>query len=267
MPTENSTVSWVNVLDQAMSDAPTPPPMPPLSTPIPAPFDVNSIIQSLSNDSEYEETIDDYRIKYDHCFGTINDNLIKAIDFFYDDHADENVVSYSTYLSSGWVDDTSNISFMDNIDWTLPKLGCINVRDTVIYFKRRHKQNSPTRYRKGFRFDSLDMFEPNSKEYHILGKELFRHDSNSKTDILNSLFFPEKYSVEEALDSVLSLDRLGTSFNNDYYFTLSSSINSFLLWRNNVIVGIYSKTSKRFKVTTPLFNKELSEIGIMTEAA
>lgn len=225
---------------------------------------------SFLNNSEYEESANDYHVKYNNCYGILENKVVRALDFYNNDDEDDNtkvVMDYKVLRNKSWFSKSGGIDIIDDIDWTLPYLGAINVLDTVLFIRRRHKQSSPTRYRKALRLDLLDLYEPTKKEYSMLGKEGYSGGSENWNDVLSSIFFPTQLGVEEALDSVLSLDRLGTAISNEYYFTLSNAINNIILWRGRNIIGIWNKNLKGFDISTSLFNDDLNSLGIKWEAA
>jgi len=217
---------------------------------------------------DYVEGVNDYHVKYDNCYGILDDNLIKAIDFYGEDEDSESpVMRYSILSNSIWKNRSGDIDTINNTDWTIPRLGALNIDDSVFFVKRKHKQSSPTRYRKAFRLDTMKSFNPLKKELHLLNRPPYSATDGNNDNVLNSIFFPKPLGVEEALDSVLSLNRLGASFSDDYYFTLSNSVNNILLWRGCNIIGIWNKDVSGFKVSTSLFNNDLDGFGIKWEAA
>lgn len=217
---------------------------------------------------EYEETADDYSIKFNHCYGVLDNQLLIAMDFYNNDEGGNDIVmNYELLESSSWKSKSDGVEVIKKVDWTLPHLGAINAFNTVLFIRRRHKQSSPSRYRKGFRLDIMDIYYPSRKEFSMLGKLSDISTPSKEKEILKSIFFPNKFEVEEALDSVLSLDRLGAAFSGDYYITLSCSVNNILLWRGANIIGIWNKKFKGFDIHTSLFNDDLNSFGIRWEAA
>ena len=234
----------------------------PITEPFTALSDAPTIEPSVQ---EHMDSCNDYHVKYGQCYGLLNNNIIKSSDFYLDSDDEEIIMHYNTLKNDSWIGREGGVDVIESIDWTLPLLGAINFEDTVVFIGRKHKQSSPTRYRKGFRTDLLDTYEPSRKEYRMLGFSSIGDSLTLDNTLLKSIFFPKKYEVDEALDSLLSLDRLGASFSNDYYFTLSASTNGLLLWRGCNIIGVYKKGSGRFKLFNPLFTNDLDKLGVKYE--
>lgn len=211
----------------------------------------------------YHDTIADLRIKYENCYGLYKGKLIFIDSFFTEEDSNgystgRLMCNYTQWTGMNYTLEIEGIlEMLPAVDWTLPILGAINYHDTVIFLSRRHKQSSPSRYRKAFRFDIVHAFEPNCKEYNILERVPLTSNNGVSRKIVHKIFFREYFTPKEALEQVLSLKRLGAAFSHDYYITLSSSTNSFLLWRGDIIVGTYSKTHARFKLITNMFKEEL----------
>lgn len=238
-------------------------------------FDITPPVPELTI-TPYQETFDDYRIKYEHCYGVLNDKLILLLEFFREedeegDYTDVVLAHYRIFDSVGSYSNSTSEAhqLITDIDWTLPRLGAINFKDTVIFLSRRHKQSSPSRYRRGFRADIVHAFEPTRREYAHLDRDpLVNYNNYVDNSSIAKVFFKKYYSPAEALEKVLTLERMGAAFSPNYYYTLSLATNSFFLWRGDIIVGTYSKSNKKFKRTTGMFDEELSHFDIpLMEAA
>lgn len=272
MPSTENTVSCHGTLDVPLN---IPPPLY-LHELSPTTVDIDSGLDSLdlTNATEevnepvgtHKDTIEDYRVKYDLCYGILYDTVVR-VDFFDTVVDGRDVAHYNKLVNGVYQGGISEDveSFVEDVDWTLPELGAINYKDTVVFLTRNHKQHSPSRYRLAFRYDIVEAYEPTYKEYGILGRSpIVSNGSIANHLIINKIFFKDVFTCEQALDSVLSFRRLGAAFSPNLYFTASASTNSFLLWRRDMIIGVYNKTKKRFKLMTDMFDDELSEYNIPT---
>lgn len=229
--------------------------------------------------NSYIESAHDFEVRFLECWGVLDKEIIFSTHFF--NKASQKVgMKYYTLSQKKPVviggaefprcgiseNDAEELEIPFNNDiFTLPKLGFINHSFFTLFYERRHKRSSPSRYRRGFRRDTININIPSIFELDTLfrdhnpirrmGQEgLFE---NSAYD----LFFPKFFTYEEALELVLSGKRLSAAINPSIAIKYDSKHNSIVLMKNMHNVGDYDEESNKFIMRTSLFNEDFIEIG------
>lgn len=227
---------------------------------------------------DYKESAHDFEVRFQECWGIKDEKVILSNSF---NNSLNNQVSMKYYVLDKyksekignkkyqryWLRDTEapiNIEF-DNNNFPIPKLGFINHSFFTLYFERKHKKSSPSRYRRGLRRDTLDISNPSLYELDVLlnGKNFLRMDQD--TLFQNSaydLFFPSFFSYEEALDSILSGERLAAAITPTIAIKYDLHDRSVVIMKNLWKIADYNEDFKKFNLRTSLFIDDLEEVGV-----
>lgn len=228
-------------------------------------------------DTVYKENAHDFEVRFLECYG-VKDNLVFFSSNFMNVNDDEvsmkyygleihsprtiGKYKYDRYLLRDNYE--PEVIQFDNNLFPIPKLGFINHAFFTIFFERRHKKGSPSRYRRGFRRDTVDITNPSLYELDCLfgNNNEFRMDQDTLfQNVAYDLFFPSFFSYEEALDKVRSGDRLAAAISPTIAIKYDSRNNSICLMKNLWKVGDFNEEANAFSMRTPIFNNDFEEIG------
>lgn len=232
----------------------------------------------MPEDIHYQETSHDFEVRFQECWGVKDNKIIFSASFnneinntvkmkYYvlDEYRKEKVgnIGYQKY----WLKDTEvscPIEF-DNQFFPIPKLGFINHSFFTLYFERRHKKSSPSRYRRGFRNDTIDITNPSLYELDVMLKDRNIFRMNREELFHNSahdLFFPKFFTYEEALKSIISGDRLAAAITPSIALKYDHNDKSIVIMKNMWKVGDYNEKTQSFKLRTSLFIDDLLASGV-----
>jgi hypothetical protein len=228
--------------------------------------------------THYVESAHDFEVRFQECWGVKGDKIIYSSSFHNDlsnkvkmkyyvlEEYKKEKVGNQTYQRH-WLKDTdvSCLIEFDNDFFPIPRLGFINHSFFTLFFERKHKKSSPSRYRRGFRQDTVDITNPSLYELDLLlgSKNIFRMDRDSLfQNSVNDLFFPYFFQYDEALKSILSGDRLAAAITPTIALKYDASDKSIVIMKNMWKIGDYDEKSTKFKLRTDLFNEDLREIGV-----
>ena len=237
--------------------------------PTPVTFTEDDLVGELDSEEEVDtnysgESAHDLNVKYQETYVTKGSEVIFLQEF---SNSTPPTLHYKTLTSSG------NIGVLRSMPWDgslfntlLPKLGLINIKDGVIYVEREHRRSSPARYRKTLRHDVVKISDLCSKEHRQLGDTSFDNDYYTTADIfkksLYSIFFPQHFAYEEALDLVLTNRRLAAAFSSSMAIRLCSITNKILLMKYQWPIGHYDFKTESFEMLIDLYKHDLIKYNI-----
>jgi len=224
----------------------------------------------------YDETSNDLMIKHEGCYVGYTDpsngeNKLAMLREFYqnDPGYDEICFNFKVRENEGWTgSDVTNWSdYRDNFQLDYPSLGAINHKKTVVVLRRKLKLSSPTKYRKSFRHDSFNYFDPNMMERSELGMTLLNNHSVQTLSVMlgHDIFFNEQLTSDQALNSILSNERVGAAFSEMYYYTLNACNNTISLWRFDNIIGTFHHGKSLFELENDWFLDDLMKFNVPVE--
>lgn len=211
--------------------------------------------------SSYEDTVRDIAIQYSGCYGRVGDYIIYLYNID-SDEIEDNELQAIIYQKSDSFETSIKVRDIFLIDWTLPKIGAINLIDTVLFIERHYKIPSPARYRKGFHIDAYKRYCPNAVEYSYMNKNIPLLKL-SKT--IYSVFNNKYLSFNEAIHSIIEGKRLSSAISDQFYLSLDSSKNKIILWMGTTIIGVLNRNTDKFKMKEGFKLKELELLGINFE--
>jgi hypothetical protein len=215
------------------------------------------------------ETAHDLQVKYQSTYGLYKNKpalFTEALSKTNTLHGYE-IYGY-LFNSDGSIKENFTTESMSDFNMVIPKLGFINHDNIVLLLERKHKRESPSKYRKGLRSDTLDITNLSAVEYseaysiedpcnvYCYGKDQVMQR------ILHSLFFPIFYTYEEAVELLLAFDKLSCAITSTLALKVDFKTNNIFLYRNNFQIGILTKT-KRIELRTELFTDSLIKAGVI----
>jgi len=213
----------------------------------------------------YEETANDLNILYEGTFVGYDSDKVVQISYF--EQVDCDLVVYYKELDLGLFGPTISLNWEDikeDFNLQYPKLGAINLDNSVILVKRKMIQDSDSKYRRSLKDKSMMWFDPNSVERNEL--KIDDHRLVNSNDLVKAiskfLYYPIKMTYSEALFSLLNKKRVGAAFSDEYYLTYNSSISEISLWRNDFIIGKYEKSINKILTSVNLFDEDLKSLGV-----
>lgn len=226
---------------------------------------------------EYVESVHDYEVRFLECFGTLEEKVIFSCEFNECNESNKSKMKYLEVINSNYNignlnfnigsfehdSHNKNISFNNDI-FTLPKLGFINTSFFAVYYERRHKKSSPSRYRRGLRQDTLEL--KNISNYEVAMLTEGNNPVGSKHTLffasIHDLFFPHYFTYEEAIESILTFQRLSAAITNTLALKYDMTLNSIQLLKNNWVIGDYSDTKKGIILRNDFFIDDILEHNI-----
>lgn len=203
--------------------------------------------------------IEDFNLAYRTCVGVLTDKKGDK-DLFFVDHLDN-----SKYLrgyspgDSDWIPAKHRLEDVD-VDFSMPELGLVNHEKAVINVMRRaYKQ-----YRRGFTWKnqvvSHSVVEPMVYD-HMIGGGI-----GTDMKVVQNIFDPIYYSVQDALNLIQSKDRPTVAITNRYYISLSSDLPYIYLgFGSGNVIGRVNETNARctiFKSAEPLIEDLVNYVEI-----
>ncbi len=225
----------------------------------------------------YKEEPNDFIVRYEGCYGVDGNEIFQAINFI-GNSSGEVVMVYAPLdyskakTQQGFIVERFNrsdqysskpIEFNNNL-FPIPKMGFINHDFYTLYYERRHKKPSPARYRRGLRLENVDIKNLSSFEISTLNlKGVIPEGSQLQVEpSLKSLFFPTFFSYHEALEKVLSGERLSAAISPTIAIKADGLHNSIVLMKNLWAIGDYCFKRKMFLPRTNIFNRSLDQLNI-----
>jgi hypothetical protein len=204
----------------------------------------------------------DVRTWYRDTYGVIGESVVKV------DRVNEDGVSL-VYFNPNNRPQTRQYGWgelPDEIDFTYPKIGFINVLNNspknhrVVEVKRRHKladSGSSLRYRKGFIIESVEL---NDIVHRLANVDCIPNVE----DIVYDIFFHDYPSFEEAF-SLVKRGVSGLAVSSTLAITANYSANTYFLIRNNILLASWSHKKKLWVTFTDKYNHELNLFGLTFE--
>lgn len=233
---------------------------------------ISEVDEVVASDIPVQEYVEDNRhdleVKFLDCYGMVEGNVV-CFRGFEESEAGVNV-HYRPVKVNGMLDGTKVRKYDKEVfDTRLPILGLINHKDGVILVERTHKMGSPSKYRKALRADNLVYSDLCAREHTALG--LSSITNYDKEDILklisHSLFKPTLFSYEEALSSVLNLERLAAAFSSSLCLRIDSYSNKIILNKYKWNIGEFNTKTKEIDLYVNTFKKDLDSLGIKYKEA
>lgn len=238
---------------------------------------VSSFDNSLENNEEPIQNSNeepflsshDLQVMYTDTFGLVGNTVVKVVNIIGNEKQSKPMEYVELYKSGNKyiLDINSKRSDLKDIDFTLPVLGAINTDKYVVFTTRLHKKSSPARYRKGLCFETVSFDNVSKNECKKVGlKDIIDMDRDSlHTQFLNMasfIFKPLVFTFEEALNSVLSFERLSTAFSSSYSIKLDSEVDSIYILRGIYPIAEYDDEAKGFRTFIDIFNEDLLKHGV-----
>jgi hypothetical protein len=204
------------------------------------------------------ETAHDLTVKYSKCFVKYKDSIIRVEEFTQDGSESPIYIYYNTFKNKNLLSVPSILFNQEEYDFTLPKLGFINIKDSVVNVTRKHKRDSSSRFKRALHLDTIAYKDLSYVEKSYMSLSY----SDPITKIVDDLFNPKFYTFEEAIESVLTLARLSTAITPSIAIKLNGITNTMDLVKNSWSIGSFNVDEGLFELNINIFNEELSDLGI-----
>lgn len=216
------------------------------------------------------DTVHDLQVKYQGTYGLYNSRPIYLNDISQRESSPNGYEIFGKYCGvNGELIESFKSWDVAELNLTVPKLGFINHTNLAILLERKHKKQSPTRYRKGLRADSLTITNISRIEYKEAYSLPDPYDTANYGEervlakLLHSLLTPVFYSYEEALSLLLSFKRLSCAITSSIALALDFRTNKIILYRNQFLVGSFDSKTNGFILETPIFTDDLTKAGVI----
>lgn len=225
----------------------------------------------------YQEDANDFVVRYEGCYGVDESKVFQAINFNGTTSGDVNMThSPIEFIKSttpqGFLIEnsyrpetySSRLLEFNNDLFPIPKMGFINHDFYVLFYERKHKKPSPARYRRGLRLENVEIKNLSNFEISALGLINIKPD-NFQVQLessLKSLFFPKFFTYHEALEKVLSGERLSAAISPTLAIKVDGMYQSIVLMKNLWSIGDYCFKRKTFLLRTSIFNRSLDQFSI-----
>jgi len=197
------------------------------------------------------DSIDDFNIKYKEVIAPFIDHKgkegILLIEYL---RNDGKLKGHCLDNNGSWKIASMSLDKVQ-LDFTMPPLGLINHKKAVVDITRKAKKQ----YRRGFTYSNgiinLKVMEEFIYYEQVKDQEHISKSGELVTDIYNPLY----YSVEGALDLILSKDRPTVAITNRYYISSSPRLPYIYLGFGGYVIGRVNERSGRcllFKSAEPL---------------
>jgi len=219
--------------------------------------------EKLYLNKEYTPTASDHSIWYEGCFAKFSSmnygEGICRVDNFYALQPNKILCNFQR------MEDLKN--FVDvpitdiDFDWTLPKIGYINLPNRAIRVSRLSIIPSPARYRRGFRADTLDYNDIYLENEDIIPWQAMYHGK----DIINSIYNNVYKEYKESFLNILEANKQSIALSDDLCLYKSKTYNNIFLIYNRYPIGYYLKSKKVFKLLSSGLKYKLVELDIPHE--
>ncbi len=210
----------------------------------------------------------DLELRYAHCY-FIKDDFIGFATGFY---VENNKIRLEYYkVVNGNLTNRTTALYDDSFQFTLPNIGYINCDKFSLFSERSYRRDNSYKYKRGFTDYSCIYYSISDRE--IRATEIPYNEnpdigSPSLTKKVVSNIFLQKYpSYEEALESVLSFNRLSCAFSSTLCIKLDSLYNKFVLLKNTWAIAELNVKTGTWIILNSSFNEELTKLNIPFEVA
>lgn len=119
---------------------------------------------------------------------------------------------------------------VDDLNFSFPKLGCINMSDSVILLiKHPFKQ-----YKKGLYADVISIIDPIRSMTELINRKV---PIIGDSKLLKSLYNKEYYDPLESLHHIINHEKLASAFSDKYFFSQSIAHPNPLLYLKDELIG------------------------------
>ena len=203
----------------------------------------------------YQPTTDDLRVWYKDTYVLSKDGRVCFIEY------PEDAYTFRVrYIKDGdWVGDLIEAS---NLVLQYPSVGAISMKSSVVFMSRRHTDGS-ARYRSTLTRESVKFFDPLIKEKMILQLPAINNLGN--LHLLERVFNRQYFNVQDTLNSIYSLEKLGAAINKDWYIAYQYAANAPVLFKGHYAIARHNKERGRWEMKSdlPFLNEEMSEMGVV----
>lgn len=222
-------------------------------------------VQPRVDEEELRILHHDLELRYAHCYFIKDDFIGFAIGFYIEDNKIR--LEYYKVVDGNLTKRTIAI-YNDSFRFTLPNIGYINCEKFSLFSERSYRRDNGYKYKRGFTDYSCIYYSVSDRE--IRATEIPYSENpdigSSLTKKVVSNIFLQKYpSYEEALESVLSFNRLSCAFSSTLCIKLDSLYNKFVLLKNTWAIAELNVKTGTWNILNSSFNEELTKLNIPFE--
>lgn len=208
----------------------------------------------------------DLELRYSNCY-FIKGSIIGFSTGFYIEN-NKIYLEYYKVVDGNLVNRTTS-AYDESFQFTLPNIGYINCDKFSLFSERSYRRDNSYKYKRGFNDYSCIYYSISDREIRATELPYFENPdigSPSLTRKVVSNIFLQKYpSYEEALESVLSFNKLSCAFSSTLCIKLDSLYNKFVLLKNTWSIAELDVKTGAWIILNNSFNEELARLNIPFE--
>jgi hypothetical protein len=208
----------------------------------------------------------DLELRYASCYFIKDDFIGFANGFYIED--DKIRLEYYKVVNGSLTNKTTAI-YNDSFQFTLPNIGYINCDKFSLFSERSYRRDNSYKYKRGFTDYSCIYYSISDREIRATEIPYDENPDISPASLTKKVvynIFLQKYpSYEEALESVLSFNRLSCAFSSTLCIKLDSLYNKFVLLKNTWTIAELNVKTGTWIILNSSFNEELTKLNIPFE--
>ena len=208
--------------------------------------------------TEYVETLEDIRLKYDKGYIRYGDGVAHICKI---NNGETGMIAFlQVPKKSGW-EDIGHIPF-NQLDVSCIERGAINLGSSVVVATLKSPINGTDKYKRCIHGGNTHIHDPFKYERKLLYSQPVKFNDPVVLDYLAKEMY---FSAEEALATVTSFKRIASAFTKEYYFGIKYSTNSVMLFKNTYIIGRVADGVVLLKPAAHPYAEELEELGVIVK--
>lgn len=205
----------------------------------------------------YKLNAHDYEIKHHDTYGLYKGTPILFKGFWGDAG---NVLVKGTTYPSGKTEGAITDGRVSDCEFPPPRRGLVNLASSMIYLKGLSTTQGSEKYKATLSRKNTELIDPFDMERKMFNSPPVRWTSSA---LLNAIFKNEYPAPMEALDRVISFERIACAFSPKYGFGIKFRPNSVMIFHGDKMIGRVNSADKEIllKEGTWHYFEELSEYG------
>lgn len=205
----------------------------------------------------------DLELRYANCYFIRNGSVGYAASFF----IDKSKIHLEYYeVVSGRLSTRKLEKYDESFDFTLPRIGYVNCNQFSLFAERNYRRDNSYKYKRGFNDHSCHFYSVSDREIRATSTPYDESPSNGSPSltkkVVSAIYLQQYPSYEEALESVLSFNKLSCAFSSTLCIKLDSLYNKFVLLKNTWSIAEFDVKTGTWDLLTNTFNEELVKLNI-----
>lgn len=222
-------------------------------------------VQPRVDEEELRVLHHDLELRYAHCYFIKDDFIGFATGFYIEDNKIR--LEYYKVVNGNLTERTTTI-YNDSFRFTLPNIGYINCEKFSLFSERSYRRDNGYKYKRGFTDYSCIYYSISDREIRATGIPYYETPdigASLTKRVVSSIFLQKYPSYEEALESVLSFNKLSCAFSSTLCIKLDSLYNKFVLLKNTWAIAELNVKTGTWNILNSSFNEELTKLNIPFE--